>query len=162
VRGFLLDANVVGSLAAAASALAVKAWAASVDESRLYLSVITLAEYDKGIAQLPEEDLSRSRYAASRDALARRFAGRILSVDDSVVRRWGDISGRVRRQIGHPPPVIDTLIAASAIEAQVYLATRNVKDAAHSGAVVFNPWTDDPADFPLLSEAASRRPSPTR
>lgn len=150
MRGFLLDTNVVASLSAPSGAPAVKAWASALDEHRIYLSVITLAEYDKGIAQLADNDPNRMRYAASRDALASRFSGRILSVSDAIVRRWGDIAGRVRRDTGHPPPVIDTLMAATAIEAQLYLATRNVKDAAHTGAVVFNPWDDDPALFPLL------------
>lgn len=159
MRGFLLDTNVVGSLAAPSGAPAVKAWASSIDEGRLFLSVITLAEYDKGIAQLADDDPNRMRHAASRDALASRFSGRILSVTDAVIRRWGDIAGRVKRDTGHPPPVIDALLAASAIEAQLYLATRNVKDVAHTAAVVFNPWEDEAGAFPLLPELPPRRPT---
>jgi predicted nucleic acid-binding protein len=45
--------------------------------------------------------------------------------------------------------VIDTLLAASAIEQDLYLATRNVADVANSGAAFFNPWKDDPARFPI-------------
>ena len=55
--------------------------------------------------------------------------------------------------------MIDALLAATAIEAQLYLATRNVKDVLHTGAVVFNPWDDDPARFPLLAETSSPRPT---
>lgn len=150
MRGYLLDTNVIGSLAAANGAPSVKAWANGVDEARLFLSIITVAEYDKGIAQLPESDPARHRYGAGRDALVRRFSGRILPLSDAVVRRWGEIAGRVKRLSAHPPPVIDTLLAATAIEAQLYLVTRNTKDVALSGAMIFNPWTDDPADFPLL------------
>jgi len=159
LRGFLLDTNVVGCLAASSGAPGVKAWASGVEERRLFLSVITLVEYDKGIAQLASDDPNRTRHAAGRDALASRFAGRILSVADAVMRRWGDIAGRVKRDTGHPPPVIDTLLAATAIEAQLYLATRNVKDVLHTGAVVFNPWDDDPTRFPLLPETPPRRPT---
>lgn len=158
MRGFLLDTNVVGSLAAPAGAPAVKAWASALDENRLYLSVITLAEYDKGIAQLADDDPNRARYAAGRDALILRFSGRILPVSDAVMRRWGDISGRIKRDTRHPPPVIDTLLAATAIEAQLYLATRNVRDVAGTGAAVFNPWDEDPAEFPLLPDAGPWRP----
>ena len=158
MRGFLLDTNVIASLSAAGGAPTVKAWGAAQDEARLYLSVITLAEYDKGIAALADHDPDRTRFAAHRDALARRFSGRLLSVGDAVVRRWGEISGRVKRDTGHPPSVIDTLLAATAIEAQLYLATRNVNDVAHSGAVVFNPWDDDPSAFPLIPEPPPLRP----
>ncbi len=154
MRGWLLDTNVIASLAATTGAPSVKAWAARQDESRLFLSVLTLAEYDKGIHQLPEDEPLRARYAASRDAIAARFKGRILPVGEGAVRLWGAISGRIKRDAGHPPSVIDTLLAATAIEAQLYLVTRNTKDVRHTGAAVFNPWEDDAADFPLNPHGA--------
>ena len=89
----------------------------AVDERRLFISVLTLAEYDKGIANLAGDDPNVQRFIAARDALEARFTARILSLSDPVVRRWGAISGRVKRETGHPPPVIDTLLAATAIEA---------------------------------------------
>ena len=147
--GWLLDTNVIASLIAPDGAPSVKAWARTVDERCLYLSVLTLAEYDKGIANLTGDDPNVQRYVAARDALEARFAGRILSLSDSIVRRWGAISGRVKRETGHPPPVIDTLFAATAMEADLYLVSRNTKDLQHSGAAVFDPWRDDIAAFPL-------------
>ncbi|THD60143.1 type II toxin-antitoxin system VapC family toxin [Phenylobacterium sp.] len=158
MRGWLLDTNVIASLAAPNGAPSVKAWAAGQDEGRLFLSVITLAEYDKGINQLPDEDPLRVRYSAKRDAIEGRFASRVLPLSNNVVRRWGAIAGRIRRDTGHPPSVIDTLFAATAIEAQLYLVTRNTKDVQHSGAATFNPWVDDVAGFPLLDES---RQTPT-
>lgn len=149
MRGWLLDTNVIASLAAAGGAPGVKAWAASQDEARFYLSVLTLGEYDKGIHQLADDDARRSRFAAARDAIEARFTGRVLPLTDAVVRRWGALSGRIRRDSGHPPPVIDTFIAATAIEARLYLATRNTGDVRHTGVAAFNPWVDDPQRFPV-------------
>ncbi len=140
MKGYLLDTNVVASLIAANGAPSVKAWAAGQDEDRLWLSILTLGEYDKGVANLPDDDANRARYIAARDALEGRFAGRILPLSDEVVRRWGTISGLIRRETGHPPPVIDTLFAATAVEHQLCFVTRNVKDVAGSGAEVLNPW----------------------
>src|SRR5690606_16913405 len=105
--------------------------------------------YDKGIENLPPEDANRYVYAAARDALEERFAGRILSLTDDSVRRWGAISGRVKLATNHAPPVIDTMLAATAIEHDLYLVTRNVKDTRFSGAAVFDPWSHDPVQFPL-------------
>jgi predicted nucleic acid-binding protein len=65
------------------------------------------------------------------------------------VRRWGALAGRIRRDTGHPPAVIDTMPAATAIEAGLYLVTRNTRDIRHTGVAAFNPWEDDPADFRL-------------
>jgi predicted nucleic acid-binding protein len=156
VRGWLLDTNVVPALTNPQGAPSVKAWAAGQDEETFYLSILTLAEYDKGIHNLPNDHPDRSRYIASRDALADRFGDRVLSLCDEAVRLWGRISGEVKKDTGHPPPVIDTLLAATAIEYELYLVTRNVKDTRHSGAAIFDPWTDDPDKFPLSPRA--RRP----
>ncbi len=145
--GWLLDTNVIASLSAPGGAPSVKAWANGQDEARFYLSVITLAEFDKGIAQLAEDDPNRVRHAASRDAIADRFGRRVLSLSDAVVRRWGALAGRIRRETGHPPPVIDTLLAATAIEHRLFLVTRNTGDVRHTGAAVFNPWVDDIGRF---------------
>ncbi len=147
MNGWLLDTNVIASLSATAGAPSVKAWADGQDEARLYLSVITLAEFDKGIAQLAEDDPNRVRYAASRDAIAARFGRRVLPVSDAVVRLWGALSGRIKRETGHPPPVINTLLAATAIEQKLFLVTRNVGDVRYTGAAVFNPWADDVGKF---------------
>jgi len=148
--GWLLDTNVIAEIISARGAARVKAWAVGQDESTLYLSILTIAEYDKGIAKLPDGDPRRLVYMTRRDGLAGRFAGRLLPVSDAIVRRWGTISGTVRRETGHPPPAIDTLLAATALDHDLYLATRNVRDVRHSGAVVFNPWEHDPSAFPIV------------
>lgn len=153
----MLDTNVVAALINPQGARSVKAWAASQDEDTFHLSVLTLAEYDKGIFNLPDDHPDRPRYIASRDALADRFGERVLSLHDESVRRWGRISGEVKKDTGHPPPVIDTLLAATAIEHDLYLVTRNVKDTRQSGAAVFDPWNDDPARFPLSPRGRKTR-----
>lgn len=156
--GWLLDTNVVAALSSPSGAPSVKTWADTQDETRFYISVLTLAEYDKGIHQLPDDDAMRARHTATHDAIKARFVGRILATDDAIVRRWGALAGRIRRDTGHPPPVIDTMLAATALEAGLYLATRNTRDVRHTGAAVFNPWEDDAADFPItLMRGPGRR-----
>jgi predicted nucleic acid-binding protein len=156
LRGWLLDTNVIASLTSPGGAPTVKAWVAAQDERTLYLSVITLAEYDKGIHQLPEAEPLRARYAANRDAIEARFASRILPVSNDIMRCWGVLAGRIKRETGHPPPVLDTLLAATALETDLYLVTRNTKDVIRSGAVLFNPWEDDPSEFAIVGSPAAR------
>jgi predicted nucleic acid-binding protein len=129
LKGWLLDTNIIASLTSPSGAPAVRTWVAAQNEQTLYLSVITLGEYDKGIHQLPEEHSQKARYIANRDAIEARFGARILPVSNQVIRRWGAITGRVKRETGHAPPVMDTLLAATAI--------------------VFNPWEDDQSLFPI-------------
>jgi len=149
VIGWLLDTNVVSELAGSRCDPKVAAWAREQAEDRLFISILSLGEYDKGIENLPLGSPARRRFAAAVAALETRFAGRVVSLDDAVVRRWGRISGALQRAAGRAPPVIDTLIAATAIENDLYLVTRNVRDVRDSGAAIFDPWTDDPAEFPL-------------
>jgi toxin FitB len=149
VTGWLLDTNVVSALSGARPEPRVAKWIAGQPEHSLFLSVLTLAEYRKGIANLNPGSKLRPRLLQSVAALEARFYGRILSVSDPIVLRWGSISGDVKRLTGHSPSVIDTMLAATALEHSLYLATRNVTHVALSGAAVFNPWKDDPARFPL-------------
>jgi predicted nucleic acid-binding protein len=149
MNGWLLDTNIVSEAAAARPDRRVERWINSQPEHALFLSILTIAEYQKGIHNLPLGDKRRPRLQQALIVLEARFSGRILSVSDLIALRWGAISGEVKRLTGHPPPVIDTLLASTAIEHSLYLATRNVADVANSGAAVFNPWKDDPARLPL-------------
>lgn len=149
MTGWLLDTNVISAISGTKPEPRVAKWIAEQPEHSLFLSILTLAEYRKGIANLHPGNKLRPRLLQAVTALESRFYGRILSVSDTIVLRWGTISGEVKRQSGHSPSVIDTMLAATALEHNLYLVTRNVADVALSGAIVFNPWKDDPAKFPL-------------
>jgi toxin FitB len=149
VKGWLLDTNVVAELARPGAARRVARWSRALPRHVVFLSVLTLGEYEKAVARLAPGDRRRPDVEAALRALEDEFVGRLLPVSDAVVRRWGRMSGVVKAQTGQSPPVIDTLLAATAVEAGLYLATRNVRDVRHTGATVFNPWDDDPAAFPV-------------
>ncbi len=149
MNGWLLDTNVVSELARAGANAGVVAWAGEQDERRMFLSILTLGEFDKGIHNLPVDSTARARIEAAVAALAARLAGRVLPASDAIVRRWGRISGAVQRSTGQAPPVIDTLLAATALQHDLCLVTRNLPDVRDSGATVFDPWNDDPGGFNL-------------
>ena len=149
MNGWLLDTNVISEMSGARPDSKVAKWFNAQIQHSLFLSIITIAEYRKGIEHLPPGDKRRPRLQRAVMALESRFSGRLLSVSDQIVLRWGAISGEVKRLTRHSPSVIDTLLAATAIEHGLYLATRNVVDVANSGAAVFNPWKDDPVQFPI-------------
>lgn len=154
MKGWLLDTSVVAALINPQGAPSVKSWAAPQDENFFHLSVLTLAEYDKGIHNLAADHADQPRYIAARDALEAQFGARILSLSDEVMRRWGRLAGEVKRASRRPPPVIDTMLAATAIEHDLYLVTRNVNEARPSSALIFDPWNNDPANFRSAHEPA--------
>ena len=149
MNGWLLDTNVIAEVSGARPDLKVAKWLKALPEHLLFISILTIAEYQKGIEKLLPGDKRRPQLKKSVLALQGRFSGRVLALTDQAVTRWGAISGEVKRVTGNWPSVIDTLLAATAIEHGLYLATRNVVHMAQSGAAVFNPWKDDPAHFTL-------------
>jgi predicted nucleic acid-binding protein len=139
VSGFLLDTNVVSELVKAKPEPRVAAWIEATDESLLYLSVLTLGEIRKGIVALADA-ARRVRLEAWLDHdLAIRFSGRILPIDLGVADRWGRIGGSAAAKKS-PIPVIDTLLAATALHYDLTLVTRDTSHARVSGASVFDPW----------------------
>jgi len=149
VTGWLLDTNVVAEIIRPKPDRRVQSWIVSQAEHTLFLSILTLAEYRKGLHNVQPGDPLRPRLELLATRIEARFASRILPVSNAIALRWGAISGEVKRLTGHPPAVIDTLLAATAIEHRLYFATRNTAHVLHSGAAIFNPWKDNAALFPL-------------
>jgi predicted nucleic acid-binding protein len=107
-----------------------------------YLSVLTIGEICRGIANLsPGVRQDRYRNWLEREVLP-RFAGRILPIDEQIARAWGEICGRNQRD-AYSLPVIDSLLAATAIVHDLTVITRNTRDFLRCGARVENPWGDD-------------------
>ena len=110
-----------------------------MDEGDLYLSVLTLAEIRSGI-----ESKVRGRERAALETwlvsdLSSRFAGRILDFTSDVADRWGRLDGRERAR-GKTLPVVDAQIAATALQANLTVVTRNVRDFVRTGVPVLDPW----------------------
>lgn len=64
------------------------------------------------------------------------FLGRVLDVDTAVADRWGQLQA----QAGRPLPAIDSLLAATALQHNLTLVTRNVRDFVGLGVSLVNPW----------------------
>ena len=116
----------------------VDRWFASVPDGADFVSVLTLGEIEKGITKLA---LTKRRATLERwfAELRDRFAGRVLLVDEPVTLEWGRISARGDK-IGQPIPVVDALIAATAIVHGLGVVTRNGSDISRTGAPIIDPW----------------------
>lgn len=103
------------------------------------LSVLTLGELQKGVSKLPEDERKEQIQAWIDRNLLERFEGRILPVDAEVASSWGRITGEAESR-GRKLPVIDSLIAATAVSRNLIVVTRNTHDLRGCGAQVFDPW----------------------
>lgn len=139
---YLLDTNVVSALRRPDRHAGPTLWLKSQRASDLYLSVVTLAEIERGIAQqlLRNPDFARDLAQWVERTLA-WFADRILPVDVATARRWGRLSADIGNQD------VDLLIAATALEHGLIVVTRNVRHFQPTGVEVLNPFdnTDSPS-----------------
>lgn len=133
--GYLLDTNVVSETRKKRPNSSVTAFLASADSSALFLSVLTLGELRKGVEIRRKTDPdAASLLGAWVDTIEMQFSDRLLNVDAATARLWGELSA------ARSLPVVDTLIAATAIRHSITLVTRNTGDFALTGTLLMDPW----------------------
>lgn len=137
---FLLDTNVVSEWVKPRPNLGVVAWLASVDEDRVFLSVITVAELRYGIDRLPAGERRRRLAGWLEEEIPLRFERRILPVDPTVADLCGRITARAEAQ-GRRAEAMDAFIAATAETYGLTVVTRDVSDFQALASSVLNPWT---------------------
>jgi toxin FitB len=139
MSGFLLDTNVISELVKPRPEPGVVEWIETTDERLVHLSVLTLGEIRRGVASLPETRRRATLEAWLETDLSSRFHGRILPIDSTVADRWGLLTARTQKK-GIVLPVIDGLLAATALHHNLTFVTRDTGSIATAGVAVFNPW----------------------
>jgi len=138
VSGFLLDTICISELVRPKPAARVLEWFGATDETLLYLSVLTLGEIRRGLAGLPQTPRRTRLETWLEVELRARFSGRILAIDTFVADRWGLLVAYAKSK-GKSLPVIDRLLAATALHHNLTIVSRNVADFANSQVSVLNP-----------------------
>lgn len=137
MSGFLLDTNCISEMVRVKPDRRVVEWMEAADEELLYLSVLTLGEIRKGLAGLAQGRKRTHLESWLNAGLRTRFASRVLPVDAAIADRWGWLAAAAKRH-GRALPVIDGLLAATALEHNLTVVSRNAMDFA--GVAVLNPW----------------------
>lgn len=132
---YLVDTNVVSEMTKIVPNDAVVQWLAGGPS--LYLSVLTVGEIQRGITRLSQEQHQKKLQISSwLKQLCNQYSDRIFNVDMKIVQAWGKLP-RLRTY-----PVIDSLLAATAIAYDLILVTRNVSDFEGLPVRLFNPFAD--------------------
>jgi toxin FitB len=135
---YLLDTNIISEAKKPAPDPKVLSWLAQHNPTEIYLSTISLGELVEGIAYLGKTKKAKDlqRWLVQ---LEGTFYGRILGVDEAVADKWGQFRGEGKRK-GRVFPVVDSLLAATAIVHDLTLVTRNTKDFSGLTVKLLNPW----------------------
>ena len=133
---YLLDTNIVSETIRRNPNKAVTAWLDQLPGEALYVSVLTLGEVRKGIEALADRKRREKLRLWLEHDLPAWFEGRVLSIDLAVADRWG----RLLAEVGRPVPVIDSLLAATALYHELRLVTRNSGDFEYPDLEVINPF----------------------
>ena len=130
----LIDTDVLSALRRSERDVNLEAWFKRQRESDLFLSVVTIGEIERGIKRQQAINPEFARTLASwLDSVTTIYGERILPFDLAAARRWGQLSAR----IGSNSP--DLMIAATALEHGLTVATRNVSDFEPTGVAAIDP-----------------------
>ncbi len=135
---YLLDTIVLSETRKKRADAGVISFLEGAEASSLFISVLTLGELRKGIVARklkdPDPDAGK-RLAAWVEGLEVSFADRILGIDAATARVWGEWSGQ------RPRPVVDTLLAATAMLHDLTFVTRDLRDVRGIPVTLHNPWS---------------------
>lgn len=139
---YLIDTNVISEVRKGTHCdVHVFTWYASIADEDIFLSTLVLGEIRKGVERARPRDPSK---AAALERWLREvkvaFQGRVLGIDGAVADQWGWMSAI--RSV----PIIDGLLAATALTHGLTLVTRNDRDVAGLGATVLNPFKGSERD----------------
>jgi predicted nucleic acid-binding protein len=132
---YLLDTNILSETRKKYVDERVLAFLSNAASTALYLSCLSLGELKKGVGlKMKSDPMAAKAFAGWVDGLETNFADRILDVDTASAKLWGEWSAQ------RPRPVVDTLLAATAVVHDLVFVTRNESDIQDLPVKRLNPW----------------------
>lgn len=150
---YLLDTCLLSEFMKPRENRAVIAWFAAQNDETLYISSLAVAEIAKGIAKLGSRKPANELHVWL-ESVVERFEARILPFDISMANCWGPLIAELESK-GRPMPIIDSLMAATALARDLILVTRNTEDFAETGVKLFDPWCGVSDTVDAVGEAIS-------
>jgi toxin FitB len=131
---YLLDTNVVSEFRRPKPHGAVLAWFASVPQSALYISAVSIGEIQKGIEITREQDEAKAlELEAWLATLVQAFD--VIAMDSDAFKIWAKLSHRKSKTLSE-----DLMIAATAKLRNYTIVTRNTTDFSGLNLKVLNPF----------------------
>jgi len=135
---YLLDTNALSEVFKKSPNKNVVQWLDLTNEDEQYISVLTIAEIQKGISKL-DRSKRKNEMQLWFDQVRTRYHSRILSLEANTAEIWGNLVGELERH-GRILPLIDSFIAAIALEHDLTVVTRNTADFSATKVATLNIW----------------------
>ena len=132
---YLVDANVLSEPTRPRPAAQVVAWLQK-NEHRVAVNPIVLGELEYGILLLPAGRRRKRLHEWFEKVLQ---ALRVMDLDSETAAVWARLVADLKHK-GRAMPVKDSLIAATARQHSLTVATRNTVDYRHAGVKLVNPF----------------------
>ena len=139
---YLFDTNIVSELRKPKPHGGVLSWINTISDADIYLSAVTLGEIQAGIEFTRERD-SQKAGAIERWALQLIDTQKILPMTADIFRTWAKLMHKQSDSLYE-----DAMIAATAMEHKLVVATRNTKDFERFPIKLLNPFNFNPPDTP--------------
>ena len=145
MTGWLLDTNVLSELRRPQPEPKGLAFIAAQRLEQLYVSSVTFAEIRFGIERLTDA----ARRGELHDWLTHKvrpmFEQRVLAVSEDVMFKWR-LLVEEGRKAGHTLSQPDLMSAASALQHDLTVASRDTSEYERAGVPVINPWQEPRSD----------------
>ena len=138
---YLVDTNVISEARKKSKAnTGVRAFfkQAIEDETRIFISVVTIGELRRGVESIRYRGDVRQANQLEKwlEVLMGEYQDHILDINQDIAQLWG------RLRVPHPENALDKQIAATALIYELTVVTRNHKDFVKTGVHVLNPFTE--------------------
>lgn len=139
IKMYLIDTNVISELrkGSRANQGVIEFFnQTKQQQQQIYLSSITIGELRRGIELLRhrQDNVQATQLEYWLNHVIEQFQSYILTFDPVASQIWG------RLRVPHAENAIDKQIAAVALQHQLIMVTRNIKDFAHCGLALLNPF----------------------
>lgn len=138
---YLLDTCTLSEVTKGTPDSNVLSWFATQEETRLFISVITLGEIEKGIYQLLRSKKRTRLEKWFYDEVVPGFPSRIMEIGQGTMSTWAKLNVELNAK-GLVRSSFDSLLEATALEHGLILVTRNVRNFQKSPVTILNPWED--------------------
>jgi predicted nucleic acid-binding protein len=136
---YLLDTNVLSEIRYPKGNPKVLAYVNAIPQEELFISAVTIGEIAKGMEKLPDGKKKTELSIWLTKQIPDGFKNRIIPLDFEFMLEWGRFRAKERRTF----PIIDSLIAVTALSRRMILLTRNTRDFEDIGGLnLLNPWEE--------------------